>query len=76
MIDPNTSIDWVCANQTVVKAALAWLVGVAPVAGILTWWTGFYDKLPGWAQTILHLAALNVFHAFADPPPPPAGGGH
>lgn len=76
MIDPNAGVDWVCANQPLVKAALVWLVGVAPVAGALTWWTGFYQKLPGWAQSLLHLAALNVFHIFADPPPPANPGGH
>lgn len=69
-MDPSVGVTWICQHQDLVTAALVWLFGVIPVASILTWFTAFYNKLPPFMQTILHLAAGNILHAFADPPPP------
>ena len=69
MTDPSQAVSWVCDHQDLVTAALVWLLGVVPVASILTWFTNFYNKLPAPVQTILHLLAGNILHAFANPPP-------
>lgn len=67
-MNPADDVTWICQHQALVTTALVWLFGVVPVASLATWFTGFYNKLPAPLQTILHLAAGNILHAFADPP--------
>jgi hypothetical protein len=63
---PEQGLGWICQNQGIVLGALAMI----PIASALTWFTGLYNALPPWLQSVLHILAGNFLHAVADPPAP------